>query len=351
MKILQIIPSLGVGGAETMMCNLSCELVKNGDEVVVVVFALNDSIIKERLINNRIKIISLEKNVGFSPKTIFRIKKIIKEENPDIIHTHLHVLPYVWLACGKKKIIHTLHSIAKKEQSGIGKYICGFIYCYSEKCIPVAISEQVRKSMINEYNLKRKIPVVCNGVPIENIISKSSYEINNSAHIFHVGRFTKFKNHKMMVDALERIKTQEENVILHFYGTGELEDEIKEVVRDKGLESAVKFEGVCPNISKILINGDIFVLPSEYEGMPMSLIEAMAAGLPCIASEVGGIPDMIENGYNGILINSNIDNLVNAVIDLLRNKDKRKQLGMNARKDAKKYSAHNMMDEYLSIYK
>ena len=167
-KVMIIIPSLGVGGAETMVENLANGL-KEKTKVVLIVFFNTGSPIENRLKKNGINVISLNKPLGFSVKGLLNLWKLINIEKPDIIHTHLHVLPYAWLASGKRPIVHTVHSIAKQEQSGWGKIICGFIYKYSKRCMPIALTPLIKKSLMDEYSIRdNRITIISNGVDFRN---------------------------------------------------------------------------------------------------------------------------------------------------------------------------------------
>lgn len=350
MKILQVIPTLNVGGAETMMCNLSCELAKMNHEVIVVSFYKMSSSIVTKLYENNIKVIFLEKRAGFDISILFKLKKIIKEENPDILHTHLHVLPYVWITSGNIRIVHTLHTIASKEQSGIGKKICEFIYKFSSKCIPVAISKNVKNSFDNEYHENFSMRIIENGVPIEKIIPKSDYMLKERINCIHVGSFSKVKNHEIMIRSIKKLVDKNYDINLNFYGTGELLDNIEKMVSEYQLEENIIFKGISSNIYTILNKYDIFMLPSKYEGVPMSLLEAMSAGLPCIASNVGGTKDIISSNKDGILINPCMEELTEAIEKLIIDNSFRERIGRNAIIKSRSYSSEVMAQKYIEVY-
>ncbi len=350
MKILQIIPSLKIGGAETMMCNLSCELAKQNHEVVVVAFYETETFLNEKLKKSGVKVIGIDKKSGFNFKTLKIIKNIIKIEKPDVIHTHLYVLPYVWLVSGKTKIVHTLHSIAPKEQSGIGKKICQFIYKHSKKCTAVAISKMVKKSFDDEYNYNFKMPIIENGIDFDNILKKENYKFNDSINIFHVGSLIPVKNHELMINSLKELTNKYKNLKLNFYGGGYLLEELKNIVSEGNLTDNIAFEGVKSNINEILKEGDIFILPSQHEGLPLSLLEAMAAGLPCIAANVGGIPDVIEDNVDGVLIQPNEKELIEALEKIILDEKFRKKIGKNAILKSKMFSNTIVTGKYIEVY-
>ena len=350
MKIMMAIPSLGVGGAEKMVETLSKGL-KGRCEIVVVVYNLTDSILEKRLSESDIRIVELKKGKGFSISALLKARNVIRNERPDVIHTHLHALPYFWLASGHIPIIHTVHTIADKEHTGIEKIVSGFIYRNSRKCITVAITKIVRESLIEEYgNRLDRALIVFNGVDFSNFMCKECYEKHNPFEIVHVGRFCAVKNHKLIIDCINILKEKGYDIHISLIGDGPDRKVIEHKVNELGLQREVSFKGVQDSVGSFLTNADMLILPSAYEGMPMSLIEAMGSGLPIVASNVGGIPDMIESGKDGVLITPSLDELCEAIADLYVNYEKRKYLGTNAFSRANRFSSIKMTNDYFSVY-
>ena len=145
------------------------------------------------------------------------------------------------------------------------------------------------------------------------------------------------------------MKPQYCDVHIWFLGDGETQSRITQLVKEKHLEDNVSFEGVKA-VSEYLVNADIFILPSKYEGMPMSLIEAMGVGLPIVASDVGGIPNMIKNEEEGLLIEPTVEQLKKAICRLIDNKELRTKIGKGAYKKSSEYSAERMTESYFELY-
>lgn len=350
MKIIHVIPNLNVGGAETMMKNLIIEQANAGHNVMVVAFYQSDSSIRKALEAIGIEILFVDKKQGFDFSIISKLKRIFNNERPDVIHTHLYVLPYVFLSSGKRRIVHTIHTVAEKERSGIAVYLTRIIY-HSRRVTPVAISDEIRKSISQFHDIQEnKIPVVLNGSPISNYYKKQSYAIPDKVRIVHVGSLIPLKNHELMIEVANMLKKNNVNFKMEFAGAGYLKEKLQEKVCNLGLEDCVEFVGLKDDISLFLKDADLFIFPSQYEGVPMSLIEAMASGLPIIASNVGGIPDMITDMANGILIEPNEDNLYDALVTLIKNEDLRAKLGKSAIEMSNKFSSKNMEIEYMRLY-
>ena len=115
-------------------------------------------------------------------------------------------------------------------------------------------------------------------------------------------------------------------------------------------ENNVTFCGISNNIPQELSNNDIFCLPSDYEGVPMTLIEAMATGMPIVATNVGGIPDMLESDKDALLCDTNSGAVANCLIKLIESEELRGCLGKNALKCSNEFSSQTMAKNYLSIY-
>lgn len=350
MKILQIVPDLNLAGAQTMCENLVMELKKNADDIVEIISFYNDKTpITQRLELTGIKIYYLDKKSGFDFKLIKKIRKIISEFNPDVIHTHRYVLEYVIPAVFMKKkikIIHTVHNVAEKEVSKGLQLFQKWLF-KSGRVRPVAISDIVKESIERLYKIKN-VPVVYNGIDLNNCIKKDTY--TNSLCILHIGRFSDQKNHLGIISIFEKCYTKNKNLKLILVGDGEKKNDIENLVKNKQFKDNVIFKGNLSSCYDILNKTDIFILPSKWEGMPMTLIEAMGTGNVCVAYPVGGIPDMIDNEINGFLP-ENEEKFANVILKLCENEKLKSQIGKNAIVKSNRFSSNNMKNDYYSLYK
>ncbi len=349
MKIIQIIPSFDVAGAEKMCETLICEQIKE-NEVQVISLYSNKTWITENLEKKGVKIFYLDKKRGFQPGIIKKIKKIIKEFNPDIIHSHLYAVKYALLASNhnkKLKVIHTVHNIASKEQGKLDRLFTKF-FIKRKKLIPVGISPIIKESIKNEYEPKFEVPMIFNGIDI----SKCTTTTHNdkTINIINVARFSEQKNQKMLVEAFSICKRKFDNIKLSFIGTGEEVDEVKDYVKQLGLEKDINFLGLQENVYQYLSMSDIFVLSSLYEGMPISLIEAMASSLVCVCTKVGGIADMLEDNVSGILVNVNANELANGLEKIISDKNFREKLAKKAKEKSNEFSSISMEKNYKKLY-
>lgn len=348
-------PEFGIAGAEMMCESLSLELKKNGDEVIVVSLYKYHSAITERLEKKGIKIEYLGKREGFDLLIYRKLDALIKRIKPDIIHSHRYVMQYCVPIAFKYHIpvVHTVHNIAQKEQEW-GKRKLAFLFYRYAHVIPVALSREIQKTICEEYQLEeRRVPIVFNGEDLSKFKVKDSYKKNGRLKLLHIGRFMEVKNHHFMI--AEIIELLKQGYLIEAFFVGEnrnyIGDECKRMVEKIGFEEYIHFEGVQADVSRYLYDADVFVLPSKYEGVPMTIIEAMACGLPIIATDVGGISDMLSDQESAILIKNDGMGFRKAIIELYSDENKRRKIGEGAYKASSKFGVETMTDGYRRLYK
>ncbi len=353
MKIIQVMPEFNLAGAEVMCENLCYELAKMGHKVIVISMYNLHTPITDRLESFGIDVRYLDKKPGFDFSMFCKMRKIFKKEKPDVVHTHryttIYAMPAAILA-GVNKKVHTVHNVAQKENTNRGRKINYFLFKFF-KVVPVALSEIVKETIITEYKQKKSdVPVVLNGMPLDKYISKTDYFAQDGIKIIHIGRFSKQKNHARLIEAFEKVVQKYPSTKLNLFGEGELLEDIKLLVSNKNLNENVNFCGLSNNIPQELSNNDIFCLPSDYEGVPMTLIEAMATGMPIVATNVGGIPDMLETEKDALLCDSNPDAVADCLIKLIESEELRQSFGQNALNRSNEFSSQTMANNYISIY-
>lgn len=352
---MQITPNLPLAGAEIMLENLSIALADDNNDVCVVSLYNQKSAITERLEEKKIPIVYLNKKKGFDIRMVFRLYKLFTSYRPEVVHTHRYVMQYVIPAAilsGVPVRVHTVHNIAEKELGKIQRKINSVFYRFF-RVTPIAISPIIKKTIMEEYKLpKDRIPMIYNGLNLEKYLPKIEYTAkNNSINILHIGRFEKQKNHIGLIESFKIVHDREPKAVLTLVGTGDLENEIFGLVKELNLEKSVIFAGVQSEVYKFYNQADIFVLPSLWEGMPITLIEAMASGVPIVATKVGGIPDMVEHKQTALLVDIDENKIAQAILDLIENNELREKIGQNAKKKAVEFSSRIMKEEYLKVYR
>ena len=345
-------PEFGLAGAEVMAENLAYGLRAEGHDVLVISFYCIHTAITERLEKNGIRIEYLGKKKGIDLSIILKMRKIMKEFKSSIIHTHRYVLPYAFLASVglKVKRIHTVHNIAEKEVPKKQLMIQKVLF-KKFGVVPVAITPITQKSIEKYYGLNQSdVPLVYNGIDLTQCIARKNARIELPVKILHVGRFALQKNHEMMVEAFSDVIKVYPECELDLVGDGDLIDCVKQRVEELGIEKKVHFVGLLDKVYEKMSESDIFILPSNYEGMPITLIEAMATGLPIVATAVGGIPDMIENRKSGILVAVSRNEISNGILTLIKDGTLRETISHGAMHKATKFSLERMTRAYINLY-
>ena len=261
---------------------------------------------------------------------IRKLKRIFKQEKPDVVHSHLNAQKYAMIAATMARVsrkVHTVHNVAEKELGAIDKILSKRFY--KKKTItPVALSEQIQMTIADVYGIpSNEAPIVLNGIDLSKCEPKVDYGIENKIKVLHIGRFSEQKNHKGLIDAFRIFHEAEASSTLALIGDGAKFDEIKEYVINNGLEGAVQFLGIKAEVHRYIHEADIFVLPSLYEGIPMTLIEAMGTGLPIVATAVGGVPDMLTNEESALLTAVDSQEVADAMLRLANDVALRERLG------------------------
>lgn len=354
MRILQVIPYFCFGGAEIMCENLCYALQAQGHEVLAVSLYDDRTPIARRMEAAGIPIEYLDKKLGLDISMVSKLMKIMKRFRPDVVHTHLDVIKYAAAAAklaGVKKCVHTVHSVAHKEAEGTLQKIINKTYYTLGWSVPVALSDEIQQTIADFYGMdKEKIPVIRNGIDLTRCVPKTDFAFGETVTILHVGRFDVPKNHAGLLKLFAKLHGKYPQCRLQLVGDGDLRPEMETLAEDLGITPWVEFCGMQSDVHPYLHKADLFILPSLYEGNPMTIIEAMGTALPIIATDVGGIPDMLTNGETALLVPCEEEALLQSCEMLLQDEALRRRLGQNAKQDSPRFSSGYMAQCYGEHY-
>lgn len=355
MKVLLIIHGLRLGGAEMMVRQLAKGLVAQGQDVTVIALTSCATDLGSAIERSEARVIGLDKKPGFDLRTLIRLKGIVAEEGFDVVHSHLPILQYVVPAIifsGRKvRHLHTFHSVAKHETRAWLRRLLNRVLLRLGRVRPIAITSHSATSLESSYGLKQ-VTIVPNGTELAGFQSAAANRVSSDKfRILHVGRFDKAKNHRVLLEIFASfLATTGADAVLTLLGDGDMRSEI-EVLRDKlKLGSVVKFAGAQALTAPFYQNADVFVLPSSVEGFPITLIEAMAAELPVLCSNLPTLESLVTPGVEGYLENPEGQAFLNRLIEIWRDPSERLRMGKNAALRARKFGAQRMTDDYIRIY-
>jgi len=362
MRVLQVIPNFGLGGAERLVVNLLEVIDKEKFEVAACsLYPKANTLFGHQLEKSGIQIYYLGKHKGLDLRMIPRLYRLFRVFKPDVVHTHLSVLRYALIPlilCRIPARFHTLHNIAQKEVDALGK-IVHYLAFHLGGVIPVSISQEVARTVKKLYKVRTLI--IYNGIPTRHFKSaeetrsiwRKKEGIKNSEVVFlHIGRFSPQKNHRLLIEAFAQAMMKRSDLKLLLVGDGELRPDIKKIVKEKQLEQNIHFLGLRQDISELLSACDIFILSSDWEGVPMTILESMAAGKPVIATAVGGVPELVEDSITGLLVPpQDIQALSKAMVKLANDSSLREEMGKEGRKRAlERFDINLIARQYEELY-
>jgi len=361
-RVIHIVPMLSPGGAERVAVHIATGLNRRRFEPIVISFANRVDCDLDRLLDQAgVEVRYLGKRPGFDYRMYFRLPPELHECQPDVVHTHLHVFRYAlpFLLLRKKvSLLHTVHNLAEREIEPGLRWLQR--YALNHGVVPVAVAEEVANSLGRLYGIQR-CRVVPNGIPIDCYASpqlpgrewRAREGFKESDVLFVcVARFAPQKNHALLLNSFAQGPASNPNAHLVLVGEGILQERLEAQAKNLGLTHQVHFLGLRTDIPEVLGAADVFVLSSDFEGNPLSVMEAMAAGLPIVSTGAGGVPDLIESGKEGILVQpGDVQGLSDSMTFLLRNRELRKCMGMAAARRAREhFDVPVMVRAYEKIY-
>jgi glycosyltransferase involved in cell wall biosynthesis len=361
-RVLHVLANLGAGGAERMAAHIVLGLNRQRFEPAIVAFSGRyGSDLEQQLDQAGVKTWFLGKGPGFDWRTYYRLHRVFKEFRPDIAHTHVHVMRYAFpsLVYFKPRLmVHTVHNIAEREIEQAARWLQRL--AYRRGVIPVAVAREVAVSLERLYGIGNS-RVVWNCIPTDLYASPQTSRLAWRAKqgfseedilFVCVARFAPQKNHALLINAFAKGPACDAKAHLVLAGQGVLRAQLQERVNQLGLTNRVHFLGLRRDIPDVLGAADIFALGSDYEGNPLSVIEAMAAGLPIVSTAAGGVPELLQNGEQGFIVQpGHAEELCEAMMTLLKDPELRRTMGAAAAARAKqKFDVSAMVRAYEELY-
>lgn len=303
---------------------------------------------------------SFKKNIPY----ISVVKEYLKYNSFDIVHAHTETGGLILSLChsvkGNTKFIYTPHGLSFYEG---GPLIGKLIYKPIERWICSRMdtnlamnTEELR--LFSKWGSQKA--TFFHGIGIDlnrfkdnsnkkNVIRKEIGAPEDSLLMMSIGELNDNKNHASVINALSKISNTDIYYVI--CGVGALKDSLKQLIEAKGLIERVKLLGYRKDIPDVLYASDLFVFPSKHEGLPVSLMEAMAAGLPVICSKIRGCVDLVHEGINGYLFNPNeIEDIKKVIEKILSERTKWQEYSINNLRDVINYSHEVVVEEMMRVY-
>jgi glycosyltransferase involved in cell wall biosynthesis len=353
LSIAQFASSLGFGGQERVIVDLAKAFHREGHKSLVCTTAFAGELVSELELSN-IPFCCFELKKSYSPFNVISVVHYLKKDKVNVVITHgnYRFIPRIASIISKiPVIIHVEHNVSNYKKF-YHIFINKILSMFTDKI--VCISEVAKQSLLKMENPKiDKVVVIPNGLDIGRFsaITNKQKVQDGVKRVGIVGRFYEQKGHIYFVQAAAKIIQSFKNVVFIFIGDGPLRPMIEQKVREYGIEKYCYFLGIRSDVGELLQTFDVFVLSSLWEGMPISLLEAQYFGVASVVTAVGGNPEVIKDGYNGLLVPpKDSDALASAILRVINNDEFRYVLGQHAREVFyQNFTIEKMADKYIDL--
>lgn len=367
LKVLHVIDSQGLYGAELVLLNLMQIQIKKGIEPLLL--SVGDIKVLEKDVEvearrRGLMVHSMRFRDGLNLRGSKLILNFAKENKVDVIHSHGYkgdiLLGIIPKFIRKVPVVTTIHGWV-----GIEKYKKFYFYeildALSIKNLEhtIVVSSKQR-SHPNLILLKIKPTVIHNGISLLNFKHgwfkkhwpEIAQKVTKGNSIFSIGRFSSIKGYDLLTKAVSILFAIDNTIQLALCGDGREEDNLRKLTKSMGLSDNVHFLGYQDNAFQFIPSFDVFVIPSYSEGLPITLLEAMQAGVPIVATSVGEIPQVLKHGELGQLVPpGDAEVLSQAILRVFQNPAKFKKMALEAKKHVlEEYSLEKMSQKYSEVY-
>ena len=339
--IVHLIDELPRDGAEMLLLDLM--RYRHPEFRYVVGCLIRGGPLEEEFAHIGIPVIIFGRRHKLDPSLVLRLAAWLRRERVAIVHTHLFTADtYGRLAAklaGVPAVFSTVHNIVNPWKGGFRKGIDRLFARLSTRVI--GCSEEVTQALATRDGIPAdRLMAIPNGIDLKKFAQVSGEGVRaefglpaDRPLLGVVGRLHPQKGHENLFHALAAMpQARAGGVSCLVIGTGELQDALHAMVREMGLEHCVIFTGMRTDVPRLVAALDVFVMPSRWEGLPIALLEAMASAKPVICTRVGGIPDVVIDGDNGLLVDPEQPAQLQArIVQLLGDPGARTRLGLRAR--------------------
>ncbi|HEY4379979.1 MAG TPA: glycosyltransferase family 4 protein [Acidobacteriaceae bacterium] len=362
MKVLHIISSGGMYGAEAVILNLSRTLAESGHSAVIGVFSntsnpnlqLHEAAVQEGLESH---LISCRGQVDRS--TIAAIRNLVAQTGADVVHAHGYkadIYTYLALRRSRTPYVSTCHNWLKQN-------LLVSLYGIADRAVLrnyariVAVSVEVKRQLLQAGVREEKIRMVRNGIDLRPFSSAAPSLRDDSSPgrplvVGFIGRLSSEKGPDLFLVAAAEVLVEFPGVRFVIVGEGPDRENLERIIEELTIHNQVQMTGRRTDMPAVYASLDIMVSSSRQEGLPMAILEGMASSVPLVATAVGDVPTVVQDGVTGLLVPSeNTERLAAGILDLLRDHAKRERFGAAARKLVEdEYSAQRMTADYLRVY-
>jgi glycosyltransferase involved in cell wall biosynthesis len=365
--VLHVVSDFRSGGAEQVAANLLLTADREQFDARAIALRGPFGLASERtLAEGGIQIWYMGKERGLDPSVLERVARTMEHFRPQVVHTHTYALRYALPYMLYRRVpamVHTVHNLAEREIGWYGRWVHRL--AFRRGVLPVAIASEVADSIHRVYGIDDP-PLIPNGIQLERFrkpsIDRQGWRNQEGfaptdVLFVCVAWLRPQKNPALLLEAFRRGPASDPRAHLLFAGTGDqqsgsLKSELERQIGAWGLRERIHLLGLRSDVPELLNAADVFVLSSDYEGNPLAVMEAMAAGKPMICTAVGGVPELVEDGCGLLVPPRDAQALSMAMRHMLQNPKARKLMGeKSARRAVERFDLRAMTEAYEDLYR
>jgi glycosyltransferase involved in cell wall biosynthesis len=374
MKILLVVTKAEIGGAQNVVRDLATGLQESGHQVTVA-FGGNDDYLPNQLNQHQIDWhrfdnLSRSKNPLKGLQFAFELKRFLTDGSYDLVHLHSSnalygVLGSVWT---KTKSVFTFHGMSVLapgyRKNVVMKAVYAIYFAVLSRLLTGAVflSENDRRIARSWFVRPPKSSIIPNGIKPESIdflsrkearnelADKTDIQLEDNILVGSVGRLSYQKNYQFLLRAAKMLQANIPQAKFIVIGDGPKQKELKEQVKERGLQDTCYFVGAIPDAARLLQAFDIFALTSRYEGLPLTLIEALFADVPILASDVGANREVVADTKRSLYQSGNLREFCEKLKTLIKNKDLRSETVSAQNKSIKQFKFASVLRKHIDFY-
>jgi glycosyltransferase involved in cell wall biosynthesis len=358
LRIALMIECDGPGGAELMILELAKELRARGHTVLPVGLSNGTGWLGARFVAAGFEPASFELTRPLDLAAVRALTSILRDFRADVVHSHEFTMAIYGAAAAKRA--HARHVITMHGglyYATAWRRRAALRWAMRRSAALVGVSDATASALQCNLGIARsKLHVVPNGIPLRTgVRARLRSELAlapGELLIVSVGNLYAVKGHAVLIDALATLRDRA-GWRLAIAGRGEEEPRLRAQAATASIGDRVHLLGFRDDVADILAAGDVFTMPSLSEGLPLALVEGMSFGLPVVVTGVGGVPEVVTDGVEGLIVPpSDPGALATALAELLQNASRRQQMGAAARTRAvRDYALSTMADRYERLYR
>jgi glycosyltransferase involved in cell wall biosynthesis len=352
-RIAEILNTLEIGGLERMVVDLSIQLQDGGHQPTVICLR-GSGPLAQSLAEHGIEAMALGKPEGFHGRTLKSLTAILRAGSFDVVHTHNPVVHHYGAIGGRLAgvpvIVNTRHGLGNYPRMPKTEKLFELACTLTDR---VAVVCGAARDFFQRHSLipRRKFTLIRNGIPLAKFLALPFPGASAPFVFGTVGRLVPVKNQRLLLEAFALLAARRPGCRLEILGDGPLREELGAFSRSLGIAGAVAFHGSSLEVPTFLRRLNTFVLTSSSEGLPLTILEAMAAGLPVVATAVGGIPEIIRAADCGWLCEESLPQaLATQLAAAVDTREARSIGGRGRQYVAQEHSLEKMAQDYEQLF-